>query len=141
MLIRLLHWGMAQPKALGMIRILDTQPLFINGAGREKILTVLNVPGSENPAGFMTKPLDRATQDKLMVTLGLVMLEGRAAISRQLAARYSDCDGAESRPMALGTPIVVTTANTQGSFEHANALLLCRQDVEGKVKCVVSFGV
>ena len=80
--------GVAQRKGLGKIRHLDTQPLWIQDAARQKRLSLLKVPGTENPADLMTKPLDSATQDKLMLKFGLAVLEGRAASAPKLTSSF-----------------------------------------------------
>ena len=76
--------GIAQRKGLGKIRHLDTQSLWIQDALRERRVDLSKVLGTENPADMMTKPLDSKPLCKMMEKVGLVILEGRAAIAPQL---------------------------------------------------------
>ena len=81
--------GFAQRTGLGTIRHLDTQSLWIQDAVRHKRVSLLKIPGTENPADLMTKPLESATQDKLMSKLGLVVLDGRAASAPMLTSSFT----------------------------------------------------
>ena len=56
--------GVAQRKGLGKIRQLDTQSLRIQDADRSRRVSLLKVPGSENPPDCMTKHLDSGLQPK-----------------------------------------------------------------------------
>ena len=76
--------GVAQRKGLGRTRHLDTQRLWIQDAVRSQRVSILKVPGSENPADCMTKHLYPKALNTMIAKMSLVVLEGRATLAPRL---------------------------------------------------------
>lgn len=78
-----IHLGMDASAALGMInrqglgkaRHVETQWLWIQQAAREGRIQVTKIPGAENPADLMTKPLGSDAIDRYMKKLGYEFVE------------------------------------------------------------------
>mgnify|MGYP002806399548 CR=1 FL=1 len=70
--------GICKRTGVGKIRHLDTRLLWIQEAVRTRVLEVVKVPGTENPADLMTKPLPRSEIDGHLGRLGLSRATGRA---------------------------------------------------------------
>ena len=52
------------------------------------------VPGAENPSDALTKPVDQATLEKHLATMGIIRLEGRAEVAPAMLARVPHRSGA-----------------------------------------------
>ena len=63
--------GIASRRGLGKIRHIETQELWLQEHVRSGNITLVKVPGSENPADLMTKHLATAVMEKHCEALGL----------------------------------------------------------------------
>ena len=68
-------------RGLGKIRHLDVTDLWCQEQVRIKALTLHKVLGSENPADIMTKYVDLAILNKMLLKMNLHPMDGRAAIA------------------------------------------------------------
>eukprot|EP00972_Heterocapsa_arctica_P055587 8199258-Heterocapsa_arctica.AAC.1 len=62
--------GLINRQGLGKARHVETQWLWIQQATREGRVTMNKIPGAENPADLLTKPLDHEKIDGFMKAMG-----------------------------------------------------------------------
>ena len=73
--------GICRRRGLGKIRHLDVTDLWCQEQVRIKAVTLHKVLGSENPADIMTKYVDSAILNKMLLKMNLHPMNGRAAIA------------------------------------------------------------
>ena len=66
------------------IRHLDVEDLWVQAKVREKVVELVKVPGSDNPADCLTKYVDRAILTKMLKLLGMRIMEGRSSAAPEL---------------------------------------------------------
>jgi hypothetical protein len=71
--------GICRRKGLGKIRHLATTDLWIQDKVRSRVLELVKVLGTENPADVLTKYVAKATMEAALARLNLLRLNGRPA--------------------------------------------------------------
>ena len=71
--------GMCRRKGLGKVRHLATTDLWIQEKVRSKVIELVKILGTENPADVMTKYVDRSTMEKALDKMHLTFMGGRPA--------------------------------------------------------------
>ena len=51
---------------------------------RDQVVDLVNVQGSDNPADWLTKHVDRATFTKMLKLMGMSIIEGRSGAAPEL---------------------------------------------------------
>ena len=70
--------GICRRRGLGKIRHLAVADLWVQDRVRSKDFSLEKIPGPSNPADALTKHVGRATLQKHLTTMGLMVEEGRA---------------------------------------------------------------
>ena len=76
--------GIAKRGGLGEIRHLDVEDLWVQAEIREKVVDLVKVPGSDNPADCLTKYVYRAILTKMLKLLRMRVMEGRSGAAPEL---------------------------------------------------------
>ena len=76
-------WDRQAPR-VGKIRHLDVEDLWVQAKVREKVVDLVKVPGSDNPADCLTKYVDRAILTKMLKLLGMRVMEGQSGAAPEL---------------------------------------------------------
>ena len=79
--------GIARRRGLGKIRHLDVEDLWVQSKVRDKIVDLVKVAGVDNPADILTKYVERPLIQKMLATMGMLQLSGRAKCAPEIAAK------------------------------------------------------
>ena len=90
--------GIAKRRGLGKVRHLHTTDLWIQEKVRNKDIALLKVWGTENPADAMTKYLNAADMEKALQKMGVVYMDGRAAIAPAAMGILPNLDSENPHP-------------------------------------------
>ena len=69
--------GMVARVGLGRVRHLAVSDLWVQSKDKDGTIKHGKVPGAENTSDMMTKPVDEATLNKHLKSIGVVVLAGR----------------------------------------------------------------
>ena len=71
--------GMCRRKGLGKVRHLATTDLWIQEKVRSKVIELVKILGTENPADVLTKYVERGIMEKALDRMNLTFMSGRPA--------------------------------------------------------------
>ena len=76
--------GIARGRGLEKLLHLDVEDLMEQAKGTDKVVELVKVPGSGDPADCLTKYVDRAILTKMPMCLVMSVMEGRSGAAPEL---------------------------------------------------------